>query len=272
MGKQARTASILKNVQINEFLDFDNNRLKLKSSVVAEYILHNMDYNDDVELIVSKIILVLNAHNHISRYEHMLRMIVSYSNLRMLFNRKEKSYSERITKIYEIAKSLEYFKENPFFWLQYAIAKMEVHDYQAAQIYLDNAESFRKKKHVTDSWQIDTIKGRFLLEKTMYDNNAKYAYENFDMAYHYLHDNNTTDIQYPLRQVSLFDKYYRQFYDGFSNSERNVFLMHCIDMQKLIKKNISSVGKMNTRELIRIDKMLTKIQNEMAKRVYKTPY
>lgn len=37
----------------------------------------------------------------------------------------------------------------------------------------------------------------------MYDNNAKYAYENFDMAYHYLHDNNTTDIQYPLRQVSL---------------------------------------------------------------------
>ena len=266
LGKQARTASILKNVQINEFLDFDNNRLKLKSSVVAEYILHNMDYNDDVELIVSKIILVLNAHNHISRYEHMLRMIVSYSNLRMLFNRKEKSYSERITKIYEIAKSLEYFKENPFFWLQYAIAKMEVHDYQAAQIYLDNAESFRKKKHVTDSWQIDTIKGRFLLEKTMYDNNAKYAYENFDMAYHYLHDNNTTDIQYPLRQVSLFDKYYRQFYDGFSNSERNVFLMHCIDMQKLIKKNISSVGKMNTRELIRIDKMLTKIQNEMAKK------
>ena len=264
LGKQARTASILKNVQINEFLDFDNNRLKLKSS--AEYILHNMDYNDDVELIVSKIILVLNAHNHISRYEHMLRMIVSYSNLRMLFNRKEKSYSERITKIYEIAKSLEYFKENPFFWLQYAIAKMEVHDYQAAQIYLDNAESFRKKKHVTDSWQIDTIKGRFLLEKTMYDNNAKYAYENFDMAYHYLHDNNTTDIQYPLRQVSLFDKYYRQFYDGFSNSERNVFLMHCIDMQKLIKKNISSVGKMNTRELIRIDKMLTKIQNEMAKK------
>ena len=47
LGKQARTASILKNVQINEFLDFDNNRLKLKSSVVAEYILHNMDYNDD---------------------------------------------------------------------------------------------------------------------------------------------------------------------------------------------------------------------------------
>ena len=66
LGKQARTASILKNVQINEFLDFDNNRLKLKSSVVAEYILHNMDYNDDVELIVSKIILVLNAHNHIT--------------------------------------------------------------------------------------------------------------------------------------------------------------------------------------------------------------
>lgn len=41
---------------------------------------------------------------------------------------------------------------------------------------------------------------------------------------------------------------------------------------KVNKENISSVGKMNTRELIRIDKMLTKIQNEMAKRVYKTPY
>ncbi len=40
------------------------------------------------------------------------------------------------------------------------LLKMEVHDYQAAQIYLDNAESFRKK-HVTDSWQIDTIKEDF---------------------------------------------------------------------------------------------------------------
>lgn len=264
LEKQARTASILQNAKINEFLDFDNNSLKLKSSVVAEYILHNMNYNEDVGLIINKIILVLNKNSHISRYEHMLRMIVSYSNIRMLFNRRERRYSERITKIYEVAKTLKYYKENPFFWLQYAIAKMEVHDYETAQIYLDNAESFRKKKYATDSWQIDTIKGRLLLEQTIFNNNIKDAYENFDMAYHYLHDNNTNDIQYPLRQVSLFEQYYKKFYKTFSNDEKNVFLMHCIDMHKLIEKSISSVEKVDTRELSKIDKMLTRIRQEMT--------
>lgn len=264
LGKQARTAGILQNEQISELLDFDNNTLKLKSSVVAEYILHKMHYNDDVELIINKIIIVLNNNSHISRYEHMLRMIISYSNIRMLFNRRDKTYSEKITKIYEVAKTLRYYKENPFFWLQYAIAKMEIHDYQAAQIYIDNAESFRKKKYETDSWQIDTIKGRLLLEQTIFNNNVEDAYENFDMAYHYLHDNNTNDIQYPLRQVSLFEQYYKKFYPTFSNEEKNVFLMHCIDMHKLIEKSISSVEKVYNTELIKIGAMLTRIRKEMT--------
>lgn len=266
LNKQARTARILKSEQIHEFIDFKNNRIKLKSSVMAGYVLQHMNYNEEVEEILKRILSVLDKNHYIRQYEHMLRMLISYSNLRMLFNRGEKGYTERITKIYELAKNLQYHKENPFFWLQYAIAKMEEQRYDMAAIFLDNAEAFRKKKYDVDSWQIDTNRGRLLLEKTVYEKNEREAFDNFDSAYHYLHDNRTPDMHYPLRQVSLFEKYYRTFYEGFSLEEKNIFLTHCIEIQKTLDQYLFSKNQRqrNNRELKRIKKMLEKMREEMV--------
>lgn len=259
LNKQGRIGSIVKNEQLREFIDFDNNKILLKSSIMASYVLQNMNYNDEVEKIIKKILVSLGNNTYIRRYEHMIRMLISYSNLRMLFNKKEdKTYNQRILRIYEVGKTLEYHKENPFFWLQYAIARMEQKQYDTARIYLDNAEGYRKKNSDDDSWQIDTIKGRFLLEDTISGRKIDCAFVNFDLAFHCLHDNKTPDMNYPLRQVSLFEPYYKMFYEYFTQEERNIFLQHCIDMEKVFSDYLDS-PRQNVNKNVELRKTLQKL-------------
>lgn len=129
---------------------------------------------------------------------------------------------------------------NPFFWLQYAIVRMELKEYKTAGIYLENAESYSHKKFDSDSWQIETHKARLLLEQTIYEKNKKDAFGNFEKAYYLLHDNKTPDLHYPLRQVSLFEKYYKAFYKNFTDAEKTQFLYYCIEMQNMIETYLNS--------------------------------
>ena len=266
LNKQGRVGSIVKNQQIREFIDFDNSKILLKSSIMAGYVLQNMNYNDDVESIIKKIFRTLGNNTYVRRYEHMLRMLISYSNLRMLFNKEDKTFNQRILKIYEVGKTLEYHKENPFFWLQYAIARMEEKQYDTARIYLENAEEYRKKKGDEDSWQIDTIKGRFLLEDTIAGQKVESAFVNFDDAFHCLHDNKTPDMNYPLRQVSLFEQYYKLFYKNFTLEEKNIFLQHCIDMENVLKDYLDAPRRNVSKnmELRKTLRMLTRIRRDMV--------
>lgn len=238
LNKQVRTGSILKNEYFREFFDLCENKIKLKSSIVAYYILQENDYNDEVEKILKKILVVLNDHSGIEIYCNMLRMLVSYSNLNLIFSGRNKN--QKIVGIYELGKTLSYHRENPFFWLQYAIAKMDVKDYQTAEIYLDNATAFSEKGHKRGSWQIEIHRARLLLEKTIFENDQAGAFENFSVAHELLYNSGTPEIHYPLRQVSLYEKIYVNFYDGFSSDQKTMFLWYCIKMQEKVEMYLSS--------------------------------
>ena len=271
LNKQVKTALVLKNESIREFLDFDRNRIELKSPLVARYILQNNNFNADIERVLRKILPVLDEHRYVGHYKNMLRMVISYSNLRMVFNLKnKKKANDCMIGIYESSKNLNYHKENPFFWLQYAIARMEIKDYNSAKIYLDNAASYCQEKFGEDSWQIETNKARLLLERTMYEKDVMASFSNFEEAFSLLYNNRTPDLHYPLRQVSLFQPYYETFYKNFSDAEKNIFLFDCRKMEEKIenylskqKKNVGK-GSWNSRGMVNIQKQLRKMRSEMV--------
>ena len=271
LNKQIKTPLVLNNESIREFLDFNRNSIELKSPLVARYILQNNDFNTDIERVLRKILPVLDEHRYVAHYKNMLRMVISYSNLRMIFNLKNKKNANQcMIGIYESSKNLKYHKKNPFFWLQYAIARMEIKDYNSAQIYLDNAASYCQEKWGEDSWQIETNKARLLLERTMYEKDVAASFDNFEEAFALLYDNQTPDLHYPLRQVSLFRPYYETFYNKFSDREKNIFLLDCAKMEDKIKdyllKQKKNVGKgtWKNRSIIKIRKQLEIMRREMV--------
>lgn len=269
LNKQIKSAAILKNENVHEFLDFSRNKVKLKSPLIAYFILQNYAYDQDIEELLKRILPILDRHSSIEKYKNMLRMLISYSNLRMIFSYGQKRNYQRYIRIYEYSKNLTYHYENPFFWLQYAILRMEEKNYKLAEIYLKDAESYSKKRFHMESWQIDTHKARLLLERTIEENDKSMAFENFQSAYYLLRDNSTPDKYYVLRQISLFEPYYQKFYNCFSEEEKAFFLYACIEIEKTLKKYLSTQEKMkirNTyhyREIENNEKMLKRIKKHI---------
>lgn len=115
LNKQMHSASIMRNPELNSFFDIQNNSIKLKSSIVAFHVLQKGNYNQDISDVLIKILGVLDRHRHVGRYRNALRLLVAYSNLRMILSQKDSQINERIIKIFEAAKMLEHNKKNHFF-------------------------------------------------------------------------------------------------------------------------------------------------------------
>ena len=118
--------------------------------------------------IACKMVNELTKHTYLSKNVSILKLVISFSNLRMIFNRKDKEINKMYIRFYENARKTQYYSENQFFWIQYALAVMEIHDYDAAEIYLENASSFSKERYSEESYQVESLRARLLLEKTMY--------------------------------------------------------------------------------------------------------
>ena len=65
---------------------------------------------------------------------------------------------------YDSLKELEYYRENTFWGLQYAIACANIGEYDLAQCYLESAYSFFQDSEYTVPFQVDTQQaGLYLL-------------------------------------------------------------------------------------------------------------
>jgi len=269
LNKQARMATYLES-SAREFLDFKRDKIILKSPVVARHILQNLNYNAEIEELIKRILPVLDQHS--DSYENLLRMIISISNLRIVFNMKERKIHDRFIRIYERAKLLKYHKENPFFWLQYSMACMDAGEFKRAKIYLDNAEAYSKARSF-DSWQIEIQKARYLLLSTINSVDVDNAFENFYTAHKLLIGSTTTSKYYPLRQLTAYENYFQLFYPYFKEHEKAAFLFCCNEaigtIDKLIKNKDKSIAKDYYREneLKSVNKFLNRIVNKIRKTI-----
>lgn len=259
-----------KSTEITEFIGFRGTQISLKSSVIALHILQTGNYNDDVLDMLCKIVSCLVNHVYINRYKSVLRLIISFSSIRLVFNRKDKSLKQKYIKFYENARKTKLYEKNPFFWVQYALAVMDVKDYTAAEVYLNMASAFSMSKFQEDSYQIESLRARLLLEKTIEGMDYENAYQNFRDAHRLICSNKTPEKHYPFKQVSKYIIFYDRFYSKFSRDEQVDFMYKCTEIKKKIDDYLNgrSVYEKNLRqkhrEIKRIALDLEKVIKKMA--------
>lgn len=257
--------------EIKEFLLINGNNIKFKSSSIAYHIIVNNNFNNDILEIVCKMVNELTKHTYLSKNVSILKLIISFSNLRMIFNRKDKEINKIYIRFYENARKTQYYSENQFFWIQYALAVMEVHDYDAAEIYLENASSFSKERYSEESYQVESLRARLLLEKTMYDMDKNNAYENFEKAHKLICSNKTPERHYPYRQVGQYVEYYKKFYGFFNDNQKVAFMFMCTEINKKMNEYVNSSNRYErnnrskSKEISIIISRLEKIIDEMGK-------
>lgn len=153
-----------RNRYIREFIDFEEDEITIKSSILAQYVLRNLLNYSDVDDSIINIFKKLHEKRSSSRVRNALKKLCLYDSLnKILRTQDKKGFNKSVFKIYENIAYLEYNQENPLFWLQFAIARLADEDYFDAQRCFDNAYSYAIKTSF-DTFQIDNHYARYLLE------------------------------------------------------------------------------------------------------------
>lgn len=154
----------IQNENVLEILDFSRGvgEFRIKSAVTANLILKELDCNAVIIKVLKLTAAYADRYHSISRYENVLKNIISYSHV-STFLLKSGQKECFLVNYYDSLKELDYYKENTFFWLQYAIACANIGKYDLAQLFLENAYCFFRDSEYTIPFQVDTQQARLYL-------------------------------------------------------------------------------------------------------------
>lgn len=253
--------AVKNNKDLRELIDIKENKLKMKSSLLANYIINECGLKKDAIKVLIEMAEQADIYKHGEKYNNFLRTIISFSTIQFLLKTKDDDkYKNNIVTYYDKIKNLEFNKGNPYFWFQYAIARLDLKEYSKAKKHFDNAYGYAKKNPNFDTLQLDTHYARYLLENQIENGNLKNAFEIFSEAHSYITKDrkNKTHYHYPLRQTI---HYYRKFYDEFLEIEKIKFRLKCNEILQKIDSYKSSLGEKRSAhsDVIRSEKNLRKI-------------
>ncbi|MDK0804016.1 SIR2 family protein [Clostridium perfringens] len=272
LGIPRLSASITQHKNMNELFSFGSNEITIKSSIVGYYILQNNKFDLEVVDTLVKMMISINKQTYIFKYREIMKLLLAFSNLRIILNSKAENFSKNVISFYERIKNLEFNKENPFFWLQYAIARMDIKDYKEAKLYLESAYAYAKSKKTQEVYQLDSHKARFLLESTIYYNNYNEAYKNFMEAHSliYYNSNKPANLHYPLKQAIFYHEFYIKFYELFDETQKGMFLFSCNQIKDKFNEHSNALekeGRSKNRDIQKIEDKIDFIISDITKNI-----
>lgn len=152
-------------------LVFNNNGgISIKAPVTARYILQKTSDPDSIINALCKVASYAEQYSKTEKFANILTSIISYSHISSFlsgFSNPEDFLSE----YYDQLSRIEYYRNNNFFWLQYAISCIETQKYSRAQQYLKTAYGLIPTGFVP--FQINNQQARFYFEQVLHGISTK---------------------------------------------------------------------------------------------------
>lgn len=228
-----------------EILSFseENTDYRIKSAVTARMILQELDCNDVIIKVLGKTANYTNKYRSIEQYENVLKNIISYSHV-STFLVKSSQKEEFLVKYYDSLKELEYYNENTFFWLQYAIACANIGKYDHAQRLLDTAYEYFRESEFTVPFQADTQQARLYLLRIENEQRADNI-ELFEKAHRLLMLPAVSSKDNEEKKIQLLNKYVNvQIKRKLQREDSNVYQTCCGEaynkVREFLKKPMAS--------------------------------
>ena len=234
--------SLETNPNLRELIDFEREEISFKSSIFAQHIVQNLLTTDSILDPLINLFKILHKKRAVTRVRRQLTKMTKYSNVKKLFKSKTKNrkgLNKAIFTFYENITDCDHCKEEPLFWLQFAIARLFDGDYRNAKecftrsyYYADISPSFH------DTYQIDNHYARYRLESAVYYEAPEDIMGNFREAHASLMYTRRGDNYrwYNYRVAINYYDYYKKFYSSLEQSEQQEFIKCCIDMRERVKE------------------------------------
>lgn len=225
------TQAIRQDSYIRQLVDFQGNTISVKSSVLCRYLISLPNLSPKAKDVLLRLNLNAEACNRPNRIEAIRNSLISSSNIGLIFPISDDASQKYMIEYYNTLKTLDSYKNNQFFWLQFAMACMDVSDFLRAKEYLDiSYEIVRERKTKFDTYQMDTQTARYYLESTIYNNNSGCAFSSFETAHKLLSQviyRKQGQNHLVFKQVIKYKMYYEVFGEHFTNSQRNRIIKAC---------------------------------------------
>lgn len=259
-------APFVSDKNVKEIIDFsgDSTDFALKSAITAKFILQELDCNKEIIKALTSTAKYFNNFLCIKRCENILKNIVSFSHVKafLVWNSNKTEY---ILEYYNKIKELQYYKENTFFWLQYAIACMNFRRYDLAQVYLQNAYAYFCDAHGNMPFQVDTQQAKLYLLIIMDEENCDIE-DLFKKAHNLLMHLRISKKDNPVKSLLLFGLYTQnKFINKIKiNNLQDTYYLFCKEAYNKLEEYIehTDVDVENRKKIKHIsDNILEKIYN-----------
>jgi hypothetical protein len=145
-----------------DIFNFDDDDIRVRSSIVSEHLLsRTLDINVIVDAVES-ILLEAVRRKKERRFQAILSNLMAFSNLRRLLSGKPGNEGT-IEQLFARLSRDVLINDEPLFWLQYSIAKLDAGDLPIAENFLKTAYVRAAKQKGFRTYQLDTHALRLLL-------------------------------------------------------------------------------------------------------------
>lgn len=242
-----------RNEVVREFIDFDNNTIKVKSSVLAEVLLSEIVESEVIKTVLVKTFKNFDKHRYDSDFKRVLKALLSFTNLKKVLNKINNSkYQEIMTAFFEDIRNCFFCKNNPHYWLQYAILKLDEQNYVVADTFFNNAYSFADKNKNFDSYQIDNHYARYLLANAIDSEDPQFM-ETFKKAHSILiepiHRKDTKF--YPFKVAQNYLPFYIKYEKSMKKNDKEFFFNSCNTMLEMIDRFVQSTPQYRQKREVR---------------------
>lgn len=236
-GNVLNNASFQKNPNIREIIDFRNDEVSFKSSLLAFYLLKNHITPSDFTDFYIKIFNDFDKRIHIDKkFKKILRSLMPYSPLFKILGK-----NHPIFYIYENISDCNFTKYNPLFWLQFAIARNADGDFPNAEKCFKTAYACAEALQGYDTYQIDTHHAHFLLSRAVKNGKSDRPMELFDRVHKVLKEVRKSDrYRYHVYRVAQdYLPFWNRYNECFTPSERVKYKDCCKEIAKRAEEYLS---------------------------------
>ena len=163
-----RDPQFLSNPATKDLFDISDGstKISLRSSLIANHLLQEIASSNEIYKAMKKIAKYCDKqYSQSKEAETSLKSLVSTSEVTQIIGREAVDNNpNRLLQYFQDLSGLGFCTSNAFFWHQYSLACLNVHEYERALIYLNNAYSIKHSKYFVP-YMFDTTKVQILLQR-----------------------------------------------------------------------------------------------------------
>lgn len=260
-----RKPSFMHNPAIRELVDVTSGTIKVKSAILSEMLLSKSSNAYSIVKAILRICKQLDKWTEDPTYFSLYREYISYSNIFQLTKYDNENHISAIELYFEELRNLNFCKENPHYWLQYAILNIEKGNLPLAKTQFETAYSYAKRKTRFDTYQLDNQYARYLLLNQINNGTEKTCMLAFREAHSILSNNLSPNKlrYYPYKVAQNYVTLYDRFFEKLKKEEKSNFVRLLKEMNFNIEKYLTNVNDQRVKVyIVRIKSQIETILNK----------